>query len=101
MTTSVCAGCGQPPDSRGLVRDHCNACYRRNYRRGAHIDLPRRNRSRTDVVDDYLLLRSEGYTRRQIAARLGMNRNALEQALKRAALAGDTRIDYTPRTAVA
>jgi DNA-binding transcriptional regulator LsrR (DeoR family) len=41
-------------------------------------------RSRADFVADYELLRSEGYTRRQIAERLGMTRAAVDRAYHRA-----------------
>lgn len=94
----TCLKCQQPPCSRGLRRGHCQSCYSEAYRRGAHIDLPAVQRRLEDVVDDFLLLSGSGSSRAEIAARLGYARvNSLNEALRRAALAGDTRVPYRPR----
>lgn len=95
-TGAVCVDCGRAPRA-GLSRSRCGACYNRHIRAGTRIDLPRVTRARADVVDDYLHLRAYGKGRGEIARQLGMTVDALHQALKRAALAGDTRIDYRPR----
>jgi hypothetical protein len=92
----TCPDCHTPLKPYRRVRGLCPPCYSRRHRHGTHLDSPTRYRTRADVVDDYLVLRSRGITREQIAARLGMKTDALHQALKRAALAGDTRIDYRP-----
>lgn len=77
----------RPLDARGL----CRACYAAAYNAGRHNEhrLERVSRSRADFVADYVLLRSEGYTRRQIAERLGMTVAAVTQAHRRAVAAGD------------
>jgi DNA-binding MarR family transcriptional regulator len=45
--------------------------------------------TRADFVADYELLRSEGYTRRQIAERLRMTYAGVAAAYRRAVAAGD------------
>lgn len=76
----------RPLDARGL----CRSCYTMAYRTGRHGEHPleRTSRSRADFVADYVLLRSEGYSRRQIGERLGMTRDAVQQAYRRAVAAG-------------
>lgn len=69
-----------PSEGRGL----CYRCYQRARRRGKLADYPRVNRPAQDTLDDYELLRSEGYTKAQIADRLGMSLDALSHALWRA-----------------
>lgn len=82
MTCADCAGALRGSGSRGL----CPTCYFRHRRRGTLIDFPRGTRPRRDLIDDYNLLRSEGYTRRQIADRLGMKDKSLYRALRRAGI---------------
>jgi hypothetical protein len=80
-----------PHISRGV----CKADYDKRRRAGTVHDLDRLNRSRDDVLDDYAILsqRGEGYTRAQIAARLGYkSRDGLDVALVRARRAGDERV---------
>lgn len=51
----------------------------------AVTDYERFTRSREDLLDDYVLLRSEGFTWRQCAQRLGMTYVAFKRALLRPA----------------
>jgi hypothetical protein len=74
----------RPLNARGL----CKSCYQLGWLRGNLPDL-RRGRLRAEFVPDYELLRSEGYTRRQIAERLDMTYSAITQAYLRAVRAGD------------
>jgi hypothetical protein len=48
------------------------------------------------TLHDYAYLRSWGLTMPECALRLGMSRENLRLMLKRAALRGDDRSDYTP-----
>lgn len=76
----------RPINARGL----CDSCYETHWRNGTLDQFPtkRTQRRREDFVADYELLRSEGYTRRQIADRLGMKYPALHRAYRRAVVAG-------------
>ena len=78
---------GRPVNARGL----CDSCYQTHHQRGTLGQFPtkRTMRSRADFVADYELLRSEGYTRRQIAERLGMKYPAVQRAYLRAVRAGE------------
>lgn len=80
--------------ARGL----CHNCYTTEYRNGRHVNYPtqRTQRKRVDFVADYTLLRSEGYTRTQIAHRLRMTRNSVDAAYRRAVRAGDLTPDRRP-----
>jgi hypothetical protein len=75
------------PDRPVLARGLCRRCYQLAWLRG---DLPdiRRGRSRAAFIADYELLRSEGYTRRHIAERLGMTYDGVTAAYRRAVIAG-------------
>lgn len=76
----------RPVGARGL----CRSCYERAWRTGT-LDQhkPERTQRRLDdFAADYELLRSEGYTRRQIAERLGMRYAAVTRAYGRAVTAG-------------
>jgi hypothetical protein len=78
---------GRPVCARGL----CRSCYEMAWRAGT-LDLHstrRTMRRRADFIADYELLRSEGYTRRHIAERLGMGYDAVTAAYRRAVRAGD------------
>lgn len=74
----------RPLYARGL----CQTCYRIDYTGGTLANV-RRIRRRVDFVADYVLLRSEGHTRAQIADRMGMSIGALNKAYLRAVRAGD------------
>lgn len=97
-TVRTCGDCRAPLRAKHNSRGRCRPCLYRHQRAGTHLDLPTLVRPRRDLIDDYLLLRGEGHTRRQIAARLGIRRNSLDRAIQRAGQAGDTRVDYQPRT---
>jgi hypothetical protein len=75
---------GRPFCARGL----CRQCYQLAWLRDALPDK-RAQRPRVDFVADYKLLRSEGYTRRQIAERLRMTYDGVTSAYRRAVKAGD------------
>lgn len=81
----------RPVNARGL----CDSCYQTHWKAGTISRFPtkRTQRFRADFLADYQLLRSEGYTRTQIAERLGMTRNALDRAVQRAVRAGDLEPD--------
>lgn len=55
------------------------------------IDIPRLTRTRDELLDDYVILRADGYTWRQCAQRLGMTYPAFERAMLRARKDGDPR----------
>jgi hypothetical protein len=82
---------GRPVNARGL----CDSCYQTHHRAGTLDQFPiqRNQRRRVEFIADYELLRSEGYSRAQIAARLGMTRNAVDRAVQRAVAAGDLEPD--------
>ena len=81
----------RPVNARGL----CDSCYEKHWKAGTLDQFPtkRVQRPRADFVADYRLLRSEGYTRSQIAERLRMTRNTLDAAYRRAVAAGDLEPD--------
>ena len=75
----------RPVNGRGL----CRGCYSNAHRDGRLHQHQLVRRPRADFVPDYRLLRSEGYTRRQIAERLAMTYSALTAHYYRAVRAGD------------
>jgi hypothetical protein len=81
----------RPVNARGL----CDSCYETHWKAGTLDQFPtmRSQRRRAHFIADYVLLRSEGYTRRQIAERLGMRYNTLHRAYCRAVKAGDLEPD--------
>lgn len=83
----LCSGVRDRKGGRGL----CSHCYNVERYWGRLLNHERRWRPRDDVMDDWKLLCGQGYTKRQIAARLGMSFKALERALNRARAAGDPR----------
>lgn len=98
-----CAHCTKPmrkqirgDTRRGGRRQHkarglCDICWTDLARRGGLADYERVNRAHDDLLDDYVILRGQGYDWRQCAARLGMTRGAFERAMYRARRAGDPR----------
>lgn len=79
------------PDRPLAARTLCSSCYNVAWRSGRLHDAPdpvRAVRKRADFIADYEMLRAEGYTRRQIADRLGMNYPAVNAAYSRAIRAG-------------
>jgi CRP-like cAMP-binding protein len=75
------------PDRPNLARGLCRRCYQGAWHRGELTGI-RTNRTQAQFVADYELLRSEGYTRRQIAERLGMAYDSVSHAYRRAVRAG-------------
>jgi hypothetical protein len=78
------------PQRALYARGLCKSCYELAWQRGTLAQHPTKRaiRCRADFVADYELLRSEGYTRTQIAERLRMRRNTLDAAYNRAVRAG-------------
>jgi hypothetical protein len=76
------------PDRPYFARTLCTGCYDHHRRRGTLDRFPQQQRPAGHFAADYALLRSEGYTRRQIAERLGMRRNSVDAAYRRAVRAG-------------
>lgn len=76
----------RPLEARGL----CKGCYAHAWSAGTLDQHPiRRHRVRTaDFADAYERMRDEGATRRNIADRLGMTRDAADQAYRRAVRTG-------------
>lgn len=87
----------QKSDPRPSVRVHrgrglCSTCHNYVLSRGQLSDYPPVvKRPRDDLLDDYVLLRSEGLSWRQCAERLGMSYAAFQRAMLRARAAGDSR----------
>jgi hypothetical protein len=65
---------------RGL----CRTCYDHECRYGDVRQWGRLSFTREEVQEEYAVLRPQGLTHPQIAARLGMSLDALEQSLTRA-----------------
>lgn len=91
-----CVECGER--SRNAGRGLCAHCHQGALRAGTLCDYERLTRSRADVLDDWTVLRGQGVTRLQAAARLGMSFPAFERALFRARAAGDERAVLGVRT---
>jgi hypothetical protein len=73
--------------ARGL----CLPCWQTAKKTGQLPDIPRLTRTRDELLDDYVILRGEGYTWRQCAQKLDMTYPAFERALLRARHDGDPR----------
>src|SRR5687768_7682676 len=89
------------PDRRHAGRGLCPRCYRRHYRQGTVIDLPRRTWAAEDLVAEAQTLRArhgggprprggqlrgvmpEGITWSEVAAQLGVTEKAIEKARAR------------------
>lgn len=76
------------PERPYFARGLCTGCYDHHRRRGTLHRFPPQQRSTGHFAADYALLRSEGFTRAQIAERLGMRRNTVDAAYRRAVRAG-------------
>lgn len=68
---------------RGL----CSPCYT-HLTPDERLDYPRLRMPRDEFAEEWELLRSEGYTKRQAATRLGMTYKTFERAYWRAKKAG-------------
>lgn len=84
----------RPTNGRGLCRS-CWTLARRNGTLQQHART-RTIRTQAEFVEDYELLRSEGYTRRQIAERLGMRYDAVTRAYGTAVRKGVLTPDRRP-----
>lgn len=98
--TTSCVGCGceMGPQRRRMqyIRAHdgrglCSTCYRYASRDETVERYERTFHTRDEVMDDWVVLQQQGYTRRQAAERLGMSHGAFLRAHERAAAAGDPR----------
>jgi len=89
---SGCACCGTDMAAAGHeARGLCEPCYKREDYHGRLADYPRATWSRDDLMTEWELLRSEGYSRRDAADRLGVKWEAFDRAYYRARAAGDPR----------
>lgn len=84
-----CADCGVLTVPGRRLRGLCKRCYQRHRKRGTHIDFERVNRSRAEVIEEWLRLRSDGYSRVFAAYRMGMTPGALDTAIARAKRRGE------------
>lgn len=100
MSACNCGSCGNTmvPRSSGTTRvdTHegrglCPPCYRQAQYAGRLDDYPRTTWSRDELMGEWDLLRSEGYTRRNAAERLGLKWETFDRAYFRARAAGDER----------
>lgn len=78
---------GELMQGRGL----CTRCYRNVEYHGQLLEYPRLTRSRDELLEDYEVLRSQGYNWRECATILGMKYASFERAMERARAAGDVR----------
>lgn len=76
---------------RHAGRGLCDPCRNETRATGDLPDFERATRTRDELLDEWVLLRSEGYTLRQAAERLGMTYPAFERAYYRARCDGDPR----------
>ena len=81
----------QPGQREHRGRGLCVNCYQYARHHGELVDYSPQLRSRDDLLDDYVLLRSEGLNWRQCAERLGMSYPTFERAMFRARADGDPR----------
>lgn len=82
---------GRPVNARGL----CDSCYETHWKAKTLDQFPtkRTQRFRADFLAEYRHLSRYGLTRTEIAQRLGMTRNAVDAAVRRAVKAGDLEPD--------
>jgi len=90
----TCLECSKPKPTnpRRWARGLCSSCYSRHYYRGTIDQFPITYRPREHVIEDWLFLQAQGYTRPHAAERMGMTRDALDHAIARAKRAGDERL---------
>lgn len=72
------------PGRRAYARRLCRGCYDHHHDHGTLHQHERVTRPLADFADDYQHLRSCGHGRASIAARIGMTRDAVDQAYRRA-----------------
>lgn len=80
---------------RHVARGLCSRCWSAARTAGDLVDFERNTRTRDEVLDEWVLLRGEGYTRAQAAERIGMTFAAFDRAYWRAVAAGDPRVHST------
>lgn len=82
---STCSQCPRARRSGGRSggRGLCVRCYSREHKAGRLHQYPLKNRAAADVAEDVEFLRGQGFTRRQMAERLGMTLAAMDRALLR------------------
>lgn len=80
---------------RGL----CQPCYRSVDREGRLSEYEKKFRSRDEILEEWVILCRQGYTRRQAAERLLMKPESFVRALQRARKDGDPRalLDHVQR----
>jgi hypothetical protein len=71
-----------------FARGLCEPCYEHHRRNATLQQFPRSKRPTADFATDYDELRAQGLSRIQIAWRLGMRRNSVDAAYRRAVLRG-------------
>lgn len=76
---------------RHVGRGLCRTCYKAAQVSGSLVDFERLTFSADELLDEWVLLRGEGYTVRQAAPRIGVSFAALDRALYRAVARGDDR----------
>lgn len=90
--TSCCLVCDRKAAARGL----CKRCYRIAKDTGWLLDFERSTMDADSVLDDWMILRSEGYTIPQAARRLGITTDAFRLHLKRGQAGKDERAKSHP-----
>ncbi|EKT83073.1 hypothetical protein Mbo4_044 [Rhodococcus phage Mbo4] len=81
MSAPACARCGQMKHLR--ARGLCESCHTVLWRNGSLADYPRKSMTTDEFLADFWLLHEQGYTRAQVAERLGMPKKTLEKRLRR------------------
>ena len=102
----TCTSCGYPtvdyrirqadPTVRAHTRSYtgrglCTTCYHRARKDGTIFDFERQVWPADELLDEWVLLRDDGYSVRQAAERIGVTWVALDRATARAKRAGDPR----------
>lgn len=90
-----------PWETRHAARGLCAPCYQALEGTDALLDYEPVTRSRDELMGEWALLRSEGLTKRQAAARLGVSHTTFDRAFHRARVTGDPRALPALSTAVA
>jgi transposase-like protein len=102
MSACNCGSCGTSMVPRSSAatrvdthegRGLCPPCYRQAHYSGRLDEYPRRSWSRDELMGEWDLLRSDGYTRRNAAERLGLKWETFDRAYWRARSAGDPRAE--------
>lgn len=70
----------RPHQARGL----CASCYTTEHLAGRHEDWELTTYTNAELLDEWAMLREQGYTRTQAAGRLGIARARLDKAIERA-----------------